>query len=326
MLLLAIDAFVFLVQILTIMKNILVLALLFGIISSSCKDNNTSNDLVENNQATTEIEPLKNASLLSQDFKDYWYKNQAEITSYKLEQARYGEIRDGNAVLVFVTEPFLRDEQVKADNNQPSNIPVLKLNASKNFNTGIYPYSIMQSSFFPVANNQHALKISCSVQEWCGHVYTQLNNRTEFEVTSHSYFESEGDEDFSLNKSILENELWIQLRIDPKSLPTGTIEAIPSFEFLRLRHVPFKAYSATATLTDNSYSIDYPEINRSLTIHFTPEFPYNIEGWEEKFISGFGQKAKELITKATKLKTIKSDYWNKNTNADTSLRETLDLN
>lgn len=307
------------------MKKLFLIPFFIGMISLSCKDNNTSNPVDENVSTSTDVEPIKNPTPLSQEFKDYWYNNEAEISSYKLEQARYGEMRDGEAVLVFVTEPFLLDEQVKADQKNPSNIPVLKLNATKNFNTGIYPYSIMQSTFFPVANNQHAVKISCSVQEWCGQVYTQLNNRTDFEVTSHSYFEDEADEDFNLNKSTLENELWIQLRIDPKSLPTGTIEIIPSFEFLRLRHVPFKAYSAEVQLTDNSYSINYPELNRSITIYFNPQFPYDIEGWKETFISGFGEKAKELATTATKLKTIKSDYWNKNNNADTNLRETLGL-
>ena len=80
---------------------------------------------------------------LSQAFKDYWYQGKAEITSYKLEQARYGEMRDGNAVLIYVTEDFLPEVQVKADRQNAKNIPVLKLNSTKNFNTGIYPYSIM---------------------------------------------------------------------------------------------------------------------------------------------------------------------------------------
>ncbi len=308
------------------MKMIKFLCFLVVMTALSCKDNTNSDEISANDTSTTEMEPTKNAEPLSEQFKDYWYNNEAEITSYKLEQARYGEMRDGTAVLVYVTEPFLRDEQVKAERSNPSNIQVLKLNATKNFNTGIYPYSIMQSVFYPVANNQHALKISCSVQEWCGHVYMQLNNRTEFEVMSHSYFENEADEDFNLNKTILENELWTQLRINPKSLPTGNLQVIPSFEFLRLRHVPFKAYESYATLADTSYSITYPELNRSLMIHFNPQFPYEIEGWEETFISGFGRNAKELTTKATKLKTIKSTYWNKNTNADETLRESLGLN
>lgn len=305
--------------------SIVVTVALFLLITA-CKEKNSSIANTDNEHQENTTEALSEAQPLTQDFKKYWYNNEAEITSYTLQQARYGEIREGNAVLIFVTEPFLADDQVKADNASSSNIPVLKLNATKNFNTGIYPYSIMQSVFYPVDNNQHALKISCSVQEWCGHVYTQLNNRDEFEIKSHSYFESEGDEDFNLNKSILENELWTQLRINPKSLPTGTIDIIPSFEFLRLRHFPMKAYSANAELRDSSYAINYPELNRSLTIYFNTQFPFDITGWEETFISGFGGKAKQLTTKATKLKTLKSNYWSKNTNNDNSYRDSLGLN
>lgn len=297
----------------------------FFILNSSCKNSNDA-PIVSENETNAPLEkPLSEPVPLTQEFKNYWYGNEAEITSYKLEQARYGEMREGSAVLIYVTEPFLRDEQVKADKSYPSNIPVLKLNSVKKFNTGIYPYSIMQSVFYPVANNQHALKISCSVQEWCGHVYTQLNNHTEFEVTSHSYFEGEEDEDFSLDKIILENELWTQIRVDPKTLPTGDIQLIPSFDFMRLRHIPMKSYPATAKMTDGTYSISYPDLHRSLKINFNTQFPYEISGWEETFISGFGEKAKELTTKATKIKTIKSDYWNKNTNADSGLRETLGI-
>ena len=52
------------------------------------------------------------------DFKNYWYQGKAEVASYKLEQARYGEMRDGHAVLVFVTEDFSKSKQVKLDNSQ----------------------------------------------------------------------------------------------------------------------------------------------------------------------------------------------------------------
>ena len=136
--------------------------------------------------------------VLSDEFKSYWYAGAAEITSYKLQQARYGELREGSAVLVYVTEPFLAEEQVKANRNSSDNISVLKLNSTKNYLTGIYPYSIMNSTFYPVADNQHAVKVSTSVQEWCGHVYSQLNNRDKFEIKSHSYFEGEADQELSL--------------------------------------------------------------------------------------------------------------------------------
>lgn len=291
---------------------------------ASCKNETPNKTLAAHNSpANTKDTSTRSPQPLSDAFKAYWYAGNAEISSYKLEQARYGEIREGSAVLVFVTEPFEKNLQVKADYHDDSNIPVLKLNATKNFNTGIYPYSIMQSTFYPVSNNQHALKISCSVQEWCGHVYAQLNNRSKFEFKSHSYFQSEADQDIKLDKAILENELWTQLRINPKSLPTGNFEAIPSLEFIRLRHLDAKAYKASASLTNNTYSITYPELNRTLSITFNSEFPHQIEGWTESFKSGFGANAKVMTTKATKLKTIKSDYWSKNSNTDEGLRKDL---
>ena len=314
------------------MKNIFKIKIILLILITttslliSCVDNKSSKPNAENialNEATIEIK--KAAQQLSDEFKTYWYTGEAEITSYQLEQARYGEIREGKAVLIFVTENFLPQIQVKADEENPSNISILKLNATKKFNTGIYPYSIMQSTFFPVTNNKHALKVSLSMQEWCGHVYAQLNNRNDFEITSHSYFQGEADKSFHLDKAILENELWTQLRLDPKRLPTGELQIIPSLEHARFRHIDIKPYKATATLNKNSYTISYPELDRSLVINFNPEFPYEISGWEETFKSGFGSNAKTLTTKATKLVTIKSPYWRKNRNKDEVLRNTLQL-
>jgi hypothetical protein len=300
---------------------IITIGILFLTLLSSCKK--TVSEIAATITPETEITAPK--TVLSKAFKDYWYAGEAEITSYKLEQARYGELRNGTAVLVFVTEDFLPKIQVKANNYNETNTPVLKLNATKNFNTGIYPYSIMQSTFFPVSNDEHAVKISASLQEWCGHVYTQLNNRDTFEITSHSYFQGEADQNFTLEKTWTENELWTKLRIDPSTLPIGSIEIIPSLEYLRLTHQNSKAYSANASLQNGSYTIDYPEINRSLKINFNPNFPYNILGWEETITSGYGASSKRLITKATKLESMKSAYWSQNTNEDEVLRETLKL-
>jgi hypothetical protein len=263
------------------------------------------------------------------EFKDYWYAGEAEITSYRLEQARYGEIRDGHAVLIFVTEPFLADKQVKAERSNPDNIPVLKLNSTKKYLTGIYPYSVMSSSFYPVEDNQHALKVSSSVQEWCGHVYAQLNNREDFEYVSHSYFEGEADQHLKIKKDILENELWNKLRINPKGLPQGELKIIPSLEYIRMAHKEIKPYKAIAQLTSDegisSYSITYPELERTLSINFSTDFPYSIESWSDEFKSGFGPNAQILKSKATKIKLIKSPYWRHNTNKDLFLRDSLGL-
>jgi len=303
--------------------------------NTSCQEKINKKELLNNDKAL--IGDIKNELTtktpkkpLSKKFKSYWYSGTAEITSYKLEQARYGEIREGNAVLIYVTEPFLAKKQVKADGNNPDNIPVLKLNSTKNYLTGIYPYSIMSSSFYPVHDNTHAIKVSASAQEWCGHVYMQLNNKSSnFSVMSHSYFESEADQQFSLEKTVLENEIWNKIRINPTNLPIGELKMIPSLEYIRLKHKELKAYNAITSLNTkdnlNYYKIKYPELKRTVIIAFTTDFPYTIESWTETSKSGYGAKAKTLTSTATKIKTLKRPYWKENSNSFLHLRDSLGL-
>ena len=296
----------------------------FGLYLFSCENNPSETTTTPENTAELKsASSYRDAQQLSDEFKMYWFKGKAEISSYQLEQARYGEIHEGTAVLIFVTEDFLPDVQVKADNKHPDNVGVLKLNATKNFNTGIYPYHIMQSTFYPLSNNYHALKITASIQEWCGQVYSQINNREKFEVMSHSYFEGEADQAFTLNETILENELFNQLRINPKSLPTGDIEVIPSLEFLRLKHYPIKEFSAKAQLTDSSYTIFYPDLNRTLEIYFSSEFPFTIESFKETYPDGASGIL--FTTTAQRINTILEPYWQKNKNDDSYLSTQLGL-
>ncbi len=265
---------------------------------------------------------------ISKEFKEYWYSGTAEITSYSLMQERYGEIREGTAVNIFVTEDFLPDAQVKANNASEENISVMKLNQMKNFNTGIYPYSIMTSTFSPIATKEHPLKITNSVQEWCGQVYMQLNNRENFEIESHSYFQGEADQKLSLPKTYLENELWNLIRINPEELPTGDVMIIPSFEYLRLRHKEIKEHNAFASLKQGDsitiYTLNYPDLQRQLMLFFSSTFPYEIEKWEEVNAADQNDTLR-LKTTATKLKRIKSDYWTKNRNENLNLRDSLQL-
>lgn len=295
---------------------------------NSCKENlpEHKNVLVASNNTELPSTPKKT---LSKDFKDYWYAGSAEITSYDLEQARYGELRKGKAVKIYVTEPFLKDKQVKADGSNPDNVPVLKLNATKNYLTGIYPYSIMTSTFYPVHDNSHAIKVAFSSQEWCGQVYAQLNNREKFQINSHSYFETEADEDIVLDKLDLEDEIWNRIRIDPSALPIGDFKMIPSLEYIRLTHKELKGYKANGNLVTkdgmSSYEISYPELGRTLTINFTEMFPFSIENWTDSFKSGYGTSAQTLTSTATKIKRLKTPYWRQNGNKDLSLRDSLGL-
>ena len=128
-----------------------------------------------------------NAQRISEQFKAHWFDGNAEISSYSLNQSRYGEVRNGSAVLIYVTEDLLKKEQVKANRKSKTTIPVLKSNRTKKFLTGIYPYSIMISSFSALKSPQAIVKNSASIQEWCGQSYLQMNHKAkQLEIISHS--------------------------------------------------------------------------------------------------------------------------------------------
>lgn len=262
-------------------------------------------------------------------FDAYWQSNGAEISSYKLEQARYGEIHSGTAVLVYVTEPFSKSKQVKLDNYKTAGedrVNVLKLNMSKKFITGIYPYSMMLSTFSPL-DGSPMIKSTTSSQEWCGHTWLQLNQQDSgYQFSGFSYFESEGDQNGELPNVLSEDQLWTQIRLDPGNLPTGEVELLPATFFLRLKHEPLRSRKCTATLSENegamTYDLNYDD--RSLSIRFEKSLPHRILGWDETYKSGFGNP-QTLTTKATLINLIRSRYWGKNSNADRKLREQLGL-
>ena len=78
----------------------------------------------------------------------HWSDNKAELAGYKLETPRYGEQRTGHAVAIFVTETLAHDSRVKTNKPQDgSHYPVMKLNLTKDFQTGIYDYNTMLSAF-----------------------------------------------------------------------------------------------------------------------------------------------------------------------------------
>ncbi len=266
---------------------------------------------------------------------DYWYQGKAEISSYQLEQARYGEIHAGNAVLIFVTEDFNIDKQVKKESpSRDETTGVLKLNTIRKFPTGLYDYSIMSSIFMPVDTEKypHVPKMNTSSQDWCGQSFVQLNLQSDgnYRVLNHSYFEKEGEQDFEIKATILEDEIPLRLRLDPKKLPIGAFNIIPSTVHTTLRHEPIEVRKATAAMGDykgtsfvanqgnqlKTYTITFGS-GRILTYVFEEQTPHVIVGWEEQY--------NNLTTRATRIKTMMSPYWSKNGVGDVKLRKELGL-
>lgn len=279
------------------------------------------------------------------EFRAYWFGGKAELNTYRLDQAQYGASRMGEAVLVFVTEDFRTDRQVKSESDASKElaIPVLKTNYIRRFVTGVYDYSLFTSVFTPIDSPKfpNTLKVSTSGQEWCGHSYVQVSYKDNgYAVSGRSYFEQEVAEDYTVDKAMLEDELWNRIRLNPGKLPTGDIHLIPGTQTARLRHKRLESLPATATLDSargvawvrtyapgvvtglcKAYTVDYTEDGRQLTIIFETAFPHRIAGWEDTYKT----KDKVLTSRAILQKSRQSDYWNHNTPADSTLRRELGL-
>lgn len=262
-------------------------------------------------------------------WNDYWHAGVAELSYYDLSQSRYGESRDGEAVMIFVTEDFSRNKQVKLDDPEGAGedrLTVLKLNFLRKFTTGLYDYSIMQSVFSPSGSSEPALKATCSVQDWCGQAFSQVNRRIDgYQYRSFSYFESEGDADGKWSDAVLEDDLWTKLRMSPASLAGESVPMVPSMAFLRLSHIEARPYTAalavdmsadTATL-----QLQYRDIDRSLEIRFAKDFPHEIFSWREKGSFGPADKVRVYDTRAVLNKRINSPYWQHNRLSDSTLRQ-----
>ena len=186
-----------------------------------------------------------------QTFWGYWGDGKAELDGYALTEPRYGQQRHGTAVMIFVTEDFSDSARVKADpGKHPAAdvYPVLKLNFVRDFQTGIYDYSLLGSVFARVADGFPWVKTSFSSREWCGHVYQQwlarADNKT-MEGALHSYFDGEADAAPTLplpDGGVLEDTLPILLRgLRGDYLPAGgsrTVPLLPSSMRARFEHKP----------------------------------------------------------------------------------------
>ena len=259
----------------------------------------------------------------------YWYAGLAELNKYTTIQNRYGEDRPGTAVLVWVTEPFLPEQQVKddGDGGDEAFMSVLKLNRIERFTTGIYDYSIMQSVFTPVSRDQypHTLKTTISVQDWCGQVWSQYNLRKgDYRVEHRSYFQREADTEETLDAVLLEDELPTLVRLDPSLVPTGRIRAIPSEKFARLFHIPTEVHDATVEMTRETaagtidVTLDFPKLEREIAYQFAADFPHRLLRWRE---THKGQRLME----AELDQTLQEPYWQQNKNAFAPMRDSLGL-
>jgi len=254
---------------------------------------------------------------------DYWFDGTAEVNRYSLKQNRYQEIHEGSAVVIYVTEDFLVNKQVKNERYAGGeSVKVLKRIEQRKFPTGIYDYTIYSSAFITYEENPLTLKITGSTQEWCGTSFLQLNAKGKtYAVEQRSYFESEADRSFVIDRAVTEEWIFTTLRLNPEKLTIGNFNIIPSNLVLQMKHHEIAPYSAVGKFEKYSgkefsgkdvgvYQFDIPAISRKVRIYFENKSPYVILGWNDAYPSAFDKEIR--TTTARLIKSEKSDYWNKN--------------
>ncbi len=242
-------------------------------------------------------------------FWSHWGDGKAELAGYDLTYPRYGEMRSGTAITIFVTEVFSNSLRVKADpGKHPDSdvFPAMKLNVAKDFQTGIYDYNTMLSAYIALESLNGrpagaATKVSYSSQEWCGHVWHQLlfDDRS-IRSMLHSYFDGEADVHKELEyprNGITEDALllWARGMTGPILIPgeTRKVEVLTSLGNSREMHTPLSWNKATLSRARSPESLTVPagtfqverwsaefEKGRLLTIYVEQDPPRRIIRWE----------------------------------------------
>lgn len=210
---------------------------------------------------------LFGSTAAAQDFDSWWHDGKAEMDGYVLSISRYGQTRSGYAVMVFVTEPFSKSKRVKVNDyrKNPSDVvDVLKLNLVRDFQTGIYDYNTMVSTFVR-SSDLTPVKLTFSSQEWCGQVYEELLfDPDRIRGNYFSYFEDEsGPVDLARPEGgVTEDNLFILLRglrgdyLEPGQ--SKRVDYLPGVLYSRLSHHGLAWTKATIARAENAREVAVP--------------------------------------------------------------------
>ena len=242
-------------------------------------------------------------------FWETWGDGFAEVSTYDLRIPRYGEMREGESILIFVSETMSERQRLKADpgkNPKADEFSVMKMNWQRNFQTGIYDYSEMLSAFLglaPMAGRPAGTlaKLSWSRQEWCGHMFQEaLFDAGRIRARGMSYFDGEADLAQILDNQpggLAEDSLlfWARQMAHPFLKP-GESKSVPfltGIKSARDAHRPLVWSRAQATRQADGETIEVGmgEIDAEVytveldngklyTIHVEEEAPHRIVRWE----------------------------------------------
>lgn len=286
----------------------------------------------------------------SPTFETHWQDGKAELDEYRYTITRYGRVRTGTAVMIYVTEPFSDSKRVKADNpeaNPRDTFEALKLNFVRDFQTGIYDYNTM-SSLFVRSRDFSPVKISFSSAEWCGHVYEEvLFNPREIATRYTSYFEDESGERRIAPRSgsVTEETLLVLLRdLRGPWLNRGERRRVPFLDsafYRRLTHKLLAWSEATIARNPSTVRVTVPAGQFETTLYsvdvggqregrfwIEQAYPHRVVRWEWKAIlipAGRGQSPAEGLDAGELTGSARLPYWKLHDPGDESYLKLLGL-
>lgn len=159
-----------------------------------------------------------------------WDDGRAEVCAYRVVWPRYGEERQGSALLILVKEPWAPDLAVKADTPRADGFEVLKLNHVRDVRTGIYEYHQMASVFLD-RRRGGLVKMSTTSSEACGITTGEV---VDGRLSTRSYFDGQGAREAAYPGGLPDDGLPALLRELIAGEAPREIEVFPSLLAARL--------------------------------------------------------------------------------------------
>ncbi len=287
--------------------------------------------------ANSEASAAPERARVEPGFWDHWGDGRAELSAYRLTTPRYGQAREGRVTLVFVTETFTDGQRVKSHGGHDDEYPVLKLNEIRDFQTGIYDYNVMTSTYIRLDGGSawgEPVKVSMSMQEWCGHVYEQMVPRGDrLTWTQHSYFDGEGDRELDLGRrksGVLTDALPALVRgiVASPVAPgeTRTFDGLSTLVSGRLAHRPPRWSPLSLSVADETHEQTTPAgtfvVRDVTTSHAGVETTWWVERDEPHRLVGWSSTGGE---RAELVGTERAAYWQLNREGDERALSTLGL-
>ncbi|MEX2529336.1 MAG: hypothetical protein WD960_01070 [Gemmatimonadota bacterium] len=280
--------------------------------------------------------PERPVASASSEFWEWWGDGRAELSGYQMTVQHYGEPREAELALIYVTEPHDRRTWIKDDDaSSPERVEVLKLNRNAAFLTGSYPYAVMTSVFAPVDRYRDEafapVRIVHQAQEWCG-AYSHLvwPGRNRFRSLRLSYFAQHGERIREVDvpgEVLYEDALLVQLReLDGPFAGGGDWEGLLVPELWRVRSMHGSVDPVPATIVREEgirrmgqeehpitrFTLESDGYRRIFEVE--REVPRRVLGWT----TSTGEEAEILATE-------RLPYWELNRLGDESVREALGL-